>query len=91
MVPSQIQQSHLEENYHHFCVNTCHINRTKNSANTSSLEETTIISQTNFNKLDPLTAVMSSLLWLKPSFRECLYERETCAAAVIIDSLGAGF
>lgn len=57
VVLSQIQQSHLEdtlENYHHFCVITCHINHTKNSANTSSLEKTTIISQTNFNKLDPL-------------------------------------
>lgn len=65
VVLGQIQQSHLEdavENYHHLCVITSYINHTKNSATTSSLEKTAIISQTNFNKLDPLTAVMSSLL-----------------------------
>lgn len=60
------------ENYHHFYVITYYVNHTKNSANTSSLEKTAIISQTNFNKLHLLAAVMSSLLSLKHSFRVCL-------------------
>lgn len=64
VVLSQIQQSHPQgtgENYHHFCVMACYVNRKKNSASSSSLEKTTIIAQTNLNKPDPLTALMSSL------------------------------
>lgn len=64
VVLSQIQQSHPQgtrENYHHFSVMACYVNHTKNSASSSSLEKTTIIAQTNLNKPDSLTALMSSL------------------------------
>lgn len=64
---------HTLENYHHFSVIACHVQTTqKNSANSSSLEKTEIISQTNSNKHNLLTVVTSSLLQLKPSFGDCL-------------------
>ena len=91
VVLSQIQQSHLQdtgENNHHFSVVARAVQATQRIVPVQAVwKKTAIISQTNFNKLDPLNSGNEQFVIVN-GLRECSVW--TSATVVRINSWGTG-